>query len=79
MDDMAAPKTRTRSRSAETRVPRTYRLPLSKIRAAKRVLGTTNSTETIEHALDMIVFRQELIEGTRAMFGIHITSPDPEE
>ena len=76
---MAAPKPRKRSRSAETRVSRTYRLPLSKIRAAKRALGAATSTEAIERALDMAVFQRELIEGTRAMFGIHIESPDPEE
>ena len=61
------------------RVSRTYRLPLAKLSAAKRALGTTTSTEAIEKALDLAVFQRDLIAGTRAMFGIRIESPDPEE
>ena len=61
------------------RVSRTYRLPLAKLSAAKRALGTTTSTEAIEKALDLAVFQRELIAGNRAMFGIHIESSDPEE
>jgi hypothetical protein len=67
-----------RNRSGERRVPRTYRLPLSKINKAKRALGATTATETIERALDLVVFREDLIRGTQAMFGIDIKSPDPE-
>lgn len=70
---------RKRSPAKEIRVSRTYRLPLSKIKAARQALGTTNATETIETALDMALFRRELIEGTRRLFGMHIESPDPEE
>ena len=69
---------RKRSKRGETRVSRTYRLRLSKIEAAKRALGAATATETIEKALDIAVFRRQLIEGTRAMFGIKITSPDSE-
>ena len=76
---MAKRVTRRRSRSTEARVSRTYRLPLSKIRAAQRVLGAATATEAIERALDEVTFKYELIEGTNRMFGIHITSPDPEE
>jgi len=68
---------KTASRS-EKRVPRTYRLRLSKLRAAKRALGVPTATEAIETALDLAVFRRELIEGLDAMFGIDITSPDPD-
>lgn len=57
---------------------RTYRLPLSKLRAAQRALGTTTATEAIERALDLAVFTQQLVDSTDAMFGIIITSPDPE-
>jgi len=59
-------------------VPRTYRLPLTKLKAAKRALGAATATETIERALDLVVFQHELIDGTRAMHGIQITPPDPE-
>jgi hypothetical protein len=62
----------------EQRVSRTYRLPLSKLKAAKRALGAATTTETIERALDLVVFQRELIEGTRAMQGIEVASPDAE-
>jgi hypothetical protein len=69
---------RKRSSSQEQRVSRTYRLPLSKVSAAKRALGAATATETIERALDLVVFQRELIDGTRSMQGVQITSPDPE-
>ncbi len=69
------PPTRT-TRAAERKVPKTYRLNPHKIAAAQRILGTPTATETIEAALDMVVFRQELVEGTRAMRGVELTSPD---
>jgi hypothetical protein len=59
------------------KVPRTYRLAPAKVAAAQRILGAATATETIETALDMIVFRQELIDGTRAMLGVSIAAPDP--
>ena len=69
---------RKRAAGLESRVSRTYRLRLSKLRAAKRALGAATATEAIEMALDLAVFQRELVEGTRAMFGIKITSPDPD-
>lgn len=69
---------RKRASHREPRVSRTYRLPLSKLSAAKRALGAATATETIERALDLVVFQRELIDGTRSMRGIQITSPDPE-
>ena len=67
-----------RSSAREQRVSRTYRLPLSKLTAAKRALGAATATETIERALDLVVFQCELIDGTRALLGIEIASPDVE-
>ena len=75
---MPTPAGRKRSPHREARVSRTYRLPLSKLRAAKRALGAATVTEAIERALDLAVFQRELVDGTRAMLGIQITSPDPE-
>jgi hypothetical protein len=69
---------RKRASQREQRVSRTYRLPLSKLSAAKRALGAATATETIERALDLVVFQCELISGTRAMLGIEITPPDAE-
>ena len=75
---MSASTPGKRSLRREKRVSRTYRLPLSKVQAAKRALGAATATETIERALDLVVFQRELIDGTRAMLGIEITSPDPQ-
>lgn len=75
---MSTTASRTRHSSREERVSRTYRLPLSKLAAAQRALGAATATETIERALDLVVFQQALIDGTRAMKGIVITSPDAE-
>lgn len=43
------------------------RLQQWKIDEAREVLGTVTETETIEAALDLVVFRQELVDGIRAM------------
>src|SRR5438105_15464553 len=55
MPDVAS---RKRAPRREERVSRTYRLPLSKLRAAKRALGAATATETIERALDLAVFQR---------------------
>jgi hypothetical protein len=57
---------------AEAPKKKNLRLRQSKIDAAKAVLGTATETETIEAALDLIVFRNELVEGTRAMRGANL-------
>jgi hypothetical protein len=75
---MATATPRKRTHGTEHRVSRTYRLRLSKLETAKRALGAATATEAIEMALDLAVFQRQLIAGTRAMFGITITSPDPE-
>jgi len=68
--------TRTRQRRTLSKVARTFRLTPGKVTAAQRILGTKTATETIETALDMIVFRQRLVAGTAAMLGVDITPPD---
>jgi hypothetical protein len=64
---------------ADRKTPKTFRLSAAKLKAAQRALGAATATEAIETALSLAVFRQELIDGTRAMFGVAITSPDPAE
>jgi len=54
---------RSRTRS-DTRSRKNYRLPQSKLDAARRVLGTKTETETIERALDLVVFGERLSSGT---------------
>jgi hypothetical protein len=66
------------ARTGERKVSKTYRLTLSKLAAAQRILGTATATEAIETALDMVVFRQELIDGTALMLGVEIASPEPD-
>ena len=53
---MAAARRSPRDR----KVPKTYRLSPAKVAAAQRILGTPTATETIEAALDLVVFRDEL-------------------
>src|SRR5687767_10984568 len=63
---MANTRARNRTKPREERVSRTYRLRLSKLEAARRALGVATATEAIETALDLAVFRRELVDGTRA-------------
>ena len=62
--------------AASTKKPKTYRLSEAKIAAARRILGVDTATAAIETALDMVVFRKELVDGTAAMLGVEITSLD---
>ncbi len=57
---------------------RAFRLTLGKVEAAQDLLGTKTATETIETALDMVVFRHRLVRGTAAMLGVEITPPGPD-
>jgi hypothetical protein len=66
----------TRRTSRDRKVPKTYRLSPAKVAAAQRILGTPTATETIEAALDLVVFRDELVAGTRALLGTDIAPPD---
>ena len=60
----------------ETEAPKkkNLRLHQSKIDQAKEILGTATETETIEAALDLVVFRKELTEGVRAMRGTNLVN-----
>jgi hypothetical protein len=60
------PKSRT-ARSGVVR--KNLRLTQAKIDRAKRILGTTTETETIEQALDLIAFRQDVLEGIDRIAG----------
>ena len=44
------------------------------LRRAQKILGTATERETVEVALDMIAFRRELLDGTRALSGLQIDS-----
>lgn len=47
-----------------SRTRKNYRLPQSTLDAARRVLGTATETETIERALELVVFGEQLASGT---------------
>lgn len=68
-----------RAALASAKVPRTYRLAPAKLARAQKILGAATATETIETALDMIVFRRDLLDGTRSMRGVRIDSGEPED
>jgi hypothetical protein len=46
-----------------------FYLDEKKIYRAKRILGTKNETETIDKALDLVVFRKELVDSLKAVAG----------
>ena len=60
--------------ASEAPKKKNLRLHQSKIDEAKEILGTTTETETIEAALDLVVFRKELVEGVRAMRGANLVN-----
>lgn len=73
-------KTIKRATNARLKLPRNasspeaprkknFRLHQSKIDRAMEILGTKTETETIEQALDMLVFRHRLVQGVRNMRG----------
>jgi hypothetical protein len=63
-------------RGPARKVARTFRLTPGKVEAAQRILGARTATDAVETALDMVVFRRELVEGVRSAFGIDIRSAD---
>ncbi|MGH7647196.1 MAG: hypothetical protein ACREND_03695 [Gemmatimonadaceae bacterium] len=65
----AKPAARRRAQQTQ-KTPKTYRLDPRTIAAAQEILGAATATEAIETALDMVVFRRELVAGTRAMLWI---------
>ena len=69
---------KTAKRVAETKVAMTYRLSPRKIATAQKALGAPTATATIEQALDMVIFRRELIDGTRAIAGLEIDEAFPD-
>jgi len=50
-------------------VRKNLRLSQAKIDRAKGILGTKTETETIEQALDLVAFRQEVVAGLENLAG----------
>ena len=51
------------------KVRKNLRLTQVKVDRARRILGTATETETIERALDLVAFREEVIAGVRRLAG----------
>ena len=80
-DDMAKKKTEPSAapaRVSEPKVAMSYRLSRARIARAQKILGAANATATIEEALDAVIFRRELMEGTRRSLGIAVTNAFPD-
>ena len=56
-------------RAAPRRVRKNLRLNQAKLDRARRILGTETETETVEQALDLVAFRQEVTTGVRRLAG----------
>jgi hypothetical protein len=73
------PIKKSASRVSEAKVAMSYRLSPAKIARAQEILGTATATATIEEALDMVIFRRELMEGVDRAFGIPIVDAFPDD
>jgi len=62
-----AKKRRKAAGKVSEKVAKSYRLSPRRIAAAQRILGTPNETATIEEALDLVVFRDELASGLKRL------------
>lgn len=51
------------------KVRKNLRLTQCKLLLAQRILGTETETDTVEQALDLVAFRQEVIDGVRRVAG----------
>lgn len=69
-----APKPPERRPSREGKVRKEFWLDPEILQRAQKILGTATERETVEVALDMIAFRRELLDGTRALAGLEIDS-----
>ncbi len=65
-------KPQERRPSREGKVRKEFWLDPEALHRAQKILGTATERETVEVALDMIAFRRELLDGTRALAGLQI-------
>ena len=69
-----SPKSRPRYQppTRKGKVRKEFWLDPAALRQAKAILGTATERETVELALDLVAFRQELLAGVRALPGLKI-------
>jgi hypothetical protein len=51
------------------KVRKNLRLTQANVDRARRILGAATETETIEQALDLVAFREEVLAGVRRLAG----------
>jgi hypothetical protein len=59
-------------------VRKNLRLDQAKIDRARKILGTKTETETIEQALDLVAFREEVVSGLESLAGSNLLA-DPDD
>jgi hypothetical protein len=74
-----AKKKGKKSTRVSEKVAKSYRLSPKRIAAAQKILGTPSATATIEEALDLVVFREELLKGVKALREIEIEEVFPDD
>jgi hypothetical protein len=57
-------------------VRKEFWLSPGKLDEARRVLGTSTDVDTVEEALDLVVFRDELRRGVRMLGGLGLSRID---
>lgn len=62
--------------SRQGKVRKEFWLDPKALRRAQRVLGAQTERETVELALDLVAFRQELGEGLRTLAGLELDRRD---
>ena len=70
------PSSRPGRPSRKGKVRKEFWLDPRALRRAQTLLGTDTERETVELALDLVAFRQELVEGTRALHGLQFDTVD---
>ena len=63
---------------SEPKTAVSYRLSRERIARAQRILGAPTATATIEEALDAVIFRRELMDGTRRTRGLAMVDAFPD-
>ena len=62
--------------SRKSKVRKEFWLDPKLLRTARELLGASSEREAVEMALDLVAFRQELIQGTRSLAGLDLVSLD---
>ncbi|MBI2150192.1 MAG: hypothetical protein HYU27_06255 [Acidobacteria bacterium] len=63
----------TLPKRGEKPTKKNFRLYQSKIDRARQALRAESETEVIDRALDLVIFRDELVKGARGMKGAGLT------